>query len=262
VTTVHGLNSPGRYSAIMTTGERVICVSTTVRDFLRKHYPDVDPQRLRVIPRGIDPQAFPHGHKPDAAWRARFAAEFPMLAGRPLLVLSGRGSRLKNHAHAVRALALLSTRYGIDAGLFMPGAREAGRDAYLADMTELAVELGVADRVVATRPRDDVRDVYAAAQVMLQVSRKPESFGRTALEALSLGVPVVGYAHGGVGELLTQWFPAGAVAVGDVDALADRIAAVLRSPTVPGPVTGYALSDMQADTLALYRELVDAPVPA
>ena len=32
VTTVHGLNSPGWYSAIMTRGERVICVSNTVRD--------------------------------------------------------------------------------------------------------------------------------------------------------------------------------------------------------------------------------------
>ncbi|MGD4883875.1 glycosyltransferase, partial [Xanthomonas citri pv. citri] len=29
VTTVHGLNSPSRYSAVMTYGERVICVSKT-----------------------------------------------------------------------------------------------------------------------------------------------------------------------------------------------------------------------------------------
>jgi hypothetical protein len=32
ITTVHGLNSPSRYSAIMARGERVICVSRTVRD--------------------------------------------------------------------------------------------------------------------------------------------------------------------------------------------------------------------------------------
>jgi glycosyltransferase involved in cell wall biosynthesis len=31
VTTVHGLNSPSRYSAIMARGERVVCVSETVR---------------------------------------------------------------------------------------------------------------------------------------------------------------------------------------------------------------------------------------
>ncbi|MET0718725.1 MAG: glycosyltransferase, partial [Pseudoxanthomonas sp.] len=34
VTTMHGLNSPSRYSAVMTRGERVICVSDTVRDYL------------------------------------------------------------------------------------------------------------------------------------------------------------------------------------------------------------------------------------
>jgi hypothetical protein len=41
VTTVHGLNSPSRYSAVMTSGERVICVSNTVRDYVQRHYPTV-----------------------------------------------------------------------------------------------------------------------------------------------------------------------------------------------------------------------------
>ncbi|MEO6154851.1 MAG: glycosyltransferase, partial [Thermomonas sp.] len=55
VTTAHGLNSPSRYSAIMTRGERVICVSNVVREHLLAHYPRSDPQLLQVIPRGIDP---------------------------------------------------------------------------------------------------------------------------------------------------------------------------------------------------------------
>jgi len=59
VTTMHGLNSPSAYSAIMARGERVICVSETVRDYLLRHYPKTDPATLRVIPRGIDPSAFP-----------------------------------------------------------------------------------------------------------------------------------------------------------------------------------------------------------
>lgn len=49
VTTAHGLNSPGRYSAIMTRGERVIAVSHTVRDYLISHY-EIDPERIVVIP--------------------------------------------------------------------------------------------------------------------------------------------------------------------------------------------------------------------
>ena len=58
VTTVHGLNSPSRYSAIMARGERVVCVSQSVRAHVLRHYPATDPRCLRVIPRGIDPAAF------------------------------------------------------------------------------------------------------------------------------------------------------------------------------------------------------------
>ena len=67
---MHGLNSPSYYSSIMTRGERVICVSNTVRDYVLHHYPRTDPARLTVIPRGVDPDEFPFGYQPDDAWRA------------------------------------------------------------------------------------------------------------------------------------------------------------------------------------------------
>jgi hypothetical protein len=59
VTTVHGLYSVSRYSAIMTRGERVIAVSETVRDYLRRGYPGLPAERIQVIPRGVDPVEFP-----------------------------------------------------------------------------------------------------------------------------------------------------------------------------------------------------------
>ena len=65
ITTVHGLNSPGRYSAVMARGERVICVSDTVRRYVLQHYPDTKADFLRVIPRGIDPDQFPRVPVPD-----------------------------------------------------------------------------------------------------------------------------------------------------------------------------------------------------
>jgi len=108
VTTMHGLNSPGRYSAIMATGERVICVSNTVRDYLLAHYPATDPQRLRVIPRGVDPAQFPQVAASDRRPRQAVDALYPSLAGDgPLLLLPGRGTRLKGHAHALHLLAAL-----------------------------------------------------------------------------------------------------------------------------------------------------------
>ena len=127
VTTAHGLNSPGAYSAIMVRGERVICVSNCVRDHLLRHYPHIDPARLTVIPRGIDPDEFPFGFQPDDAWRAQFFAQWPRLDGGVLLTLPGRGTRLKGHADAIELLAGLRAR-GLDARLLLLGARQPGRE--------------------------------------------------------------------------------------------------------------------------------------
>lgn len=258
VTTVHGLNSPGRYSGILLRGERVICVSDTVRQWVDRHYAHVDRDKLVVIPRGVDPAAFPRGHRPSAEWRAAIERRHPALAGVPVLLLPARGTRLKNHADAIEALARLREAHGLEAGLWLLGARDPEREAYVAELEALAARRGVAARVAITEPRSDIVDAYGMAAVVLQVSNKPESFGRTVVEALSVGVPVAGYAHGGVGELLRELLPAGAVPLGDVEALVGVVAQWLReAPEVPSPAR-YDLARMQEATLALYAEIVEA----
>ena len=262
VTTVHGLNSPSRYSAIMTRGERVICVSDTVRDYVLQHYPQTDPQRLCVIPRGIDPAAFPSAdlQADRLAARARVAATHAALGGDgPLLLLPGRGTRLKGHVDALALLAALRAD-GCDARLWMPGAREPGREAYLAELEAEAARLGVTGALAMTEATAAIAEAYAASDLVLQVSRKPESFGRTVIEGLSVGRPVVGWAHGGVGELLRELLPAGAVAPFDAAALLASARALLAPPdaglsaTMPARLQRYSLAAMQAATLSLYRD--------
>lgn len=255
VTTVHGLNSPGRYSAILTRGERVICVSDTLRDYVLQNYPRLDPARITVITRGIDPAEFPRGHRASEKWRSHFFAEFPQLAGGKLLVLPGRGTRLKGHRDAVELLANLRA-HGVDARLLLLGAREAGREAYITEIEALAREHGVFDHFAITPPRSDVREVYSISDLILQLSTQPESFGRTVVEALALGRPVLGYAHGGVGELLAQLYPQGAVPLGDTATLRDRALELLNAAPPVALLEKYRLADMQAATLALYDDVV------
>ena len=255
VTTVHGLNSPSRYSAVMLSGERVICVSRTVREYVLRHYPATDPGRLQVIERGIDPAAFPRAPLPDVDARKAVAARDPALGGDgPLLLLPGRGTRLKGHVDGLRLLAALR-RDGSDARLWMPGARQAGRQAYVVELERHARDLGVADAVAMTEPTAAIVQAYAASDLVLQLSHKPEAFGRTVLEAMAVGRPVLGWAHGGVGELLQQWWPAGAVVPFDEPALAHAAAALLaRPPPLPGTMPD-GLRAMQQATLALYEQL-------
>ena len=258
VTTVHGLNSPSRYSAIMTAGDRVICVSQTVHDFVLRHYPRTDPDKLRVIPRGIDPAQFAHAPWPDATARAQVAATYPQLGGDgPLLLLPGRGTRLKGHADALHLLADLGAHVP-DARLWMPGTREAGREAYVAELEQLARTLGVAGRIAITAPTSAIAQAYAAADLVLQLSRKPEAFGRTVLEALAVGRPLLGWAHGGVGELLAQYQPQGAVPPFDRGALAQAACALIAQPPPPPVTMPHTLRAMQDATLAVYEELAAA----
>jgi len=257
VTTVHGLNTPGRYSSILLRGERVIAVSQTLRDYMLSHYAWLEPSRVRVIPRGIDPDAFPYGHRPDDTWHKAFFAEFPNLAGAPLLTLPARGTRLKGHHDAIELVAELKRR-GIDVRLLLLGVIEPGREAYVAELRTLIHTRGLDSQVALTPPRADVRDIYAISSLVLQLSNKPESFGRTVIEALSLCRPVLGYAHGGVGELLAELYPAGRVPPSDQERLVERAAELLRvAPPIP-MLQSYRLSDMQHATLALYDELTAA----
>lgn len=262
VTTVHGLNSPGWYSGVMTRGERVICVSETVRRYVLQHYPAVDAGKLQVIARGIDPNQFPHAPTPDPAARRAIAALHPALAGEgPLLLLPGRGTRLKGHVDALRLLAALRAQ-GSDARLWLPGARETGREDYIAEMEGEAVTLGIADAVAFTAATSRIAEAYAASDLVLQLSRKPEAFGRTVIEALSVSRPVLGWAHGGVGELLSELQPQGAVPAFDAGTLVDTAQALLARPPSPLATMPYTLRAMQDATLALYQELADEPFPA
>lgn len=259
VTTVHGLNSPSRYSAVMTRGERVICVSGTVRDYVLRHYPRVDAARLRVIERGIDPAAFPRAPMPDRDARAWAAGLHPALGGDgPLLLLPGRGTRLKGHADALALLGNLRDE-GVDARLWLPGAREAGREQYIADLEREAALGGFVGALAFTPPTDDIARAYAASDLVLQLSHKPEAFGRTVVEAMAVGRPVLGWNHGGVGEQLTRWQPGGAVAPFDDDDLHRKAHELLTHPPSPAATIPDSLRAMQEATLAVYAELVDEP---
>ncbi len=254
VTTMHGLNSPGRYSSIMVRGERVILVSHAVRDFVLSHYPWVDQSRLVVIPRGVDPEEFPFGYAPEPEWVARFESDYPALRGAPLLTLPGRGTRLKGHADAIALHADLKDR-GMETRLLLLGILERGREAYVEEMRKLAANRGVSDTVVFSPQRSDVRDVLAHSSLVLQLSNYPESFGRTVVEALALCRPVLGYAHGGVGSLLAELYPAGRVQPGNPERLVERAAELLRLAPPIHPLKDYTLEAMQSSVLEVYRQL-------
>lgn len=258
VTTVHGLYSVSRYSSIMARGERVIAVSRAAADYVQEHYARWVGDRLVVVPRGIDTDAFPRGFQPSAAWTAAFEGSLRGARSAPRLLIAGRWGRRKGHGTLIALLAGLHER-GVRAVGLIAGGCGTRDQRYRRRVLAAARQAGVDGALVELGERRDLKEIYAASDVVLSLSEKPESFGRTVLEALSIGTPVVGYAHGGVAELLDAYFPQGAVRPGDVSGLIRTVAGLLDRPPPVAKVTGHRLADMQAQTLRVYSELASNP---
>ncbi len=249
VTTVHGLYSVKRYSSIMARGDRVIAVSRTAADYVTKHYKPWLKRDPVVVYRGIDPDEFPYGHRPDASFLDRWRWQCHQLAEHKTVLLPGRLSRLKGGRDLLYWLQCTT----VPARLLLTARPDD--DVNAARLYRFFEEHGVANKVVWLGLQERMADVYAAVDVVVNASRKPESFGRTVAEALAVGTPVVGYDHGGVGEILQAVYPHGRVPVGDRRALACRLDEVLVKPWPVPDKQPFLLSDMLRRTYVLYQDL-------
>jgi glycosyltransferase involved in cell wall biosynthesis len=258
VTTVHGLYGVSRYSRIMTRGERVIAVSNTVRDYILREYPDTLPWCIQVIHRGVDGADYPHGWKPETAWQQAFFAQFPQAAGKLLLTLPGRITRLKGHEDFIELIARLKRR-GLPVHGLIVGGASSSKQRYLHKLRYRVRSMGLAGDISLTGQRDDLKNILAMSNLVLSLSSQPESFGRTTLEALRLGVPTAGYDHGGVGEILRTIYPAGLLPLDRIDETCQRIDQLLQHPEPVPAGDFFPLQAMLDQTLALYEQLARTP---
>ena len=258
VTTAHGVYSVNRFSEVMTRGECVIAVSETVRDYLRESFPRIEMARVRVIHRGVDSRQFPPGYRPTPQWTDGWFRQFPELKDKFVLTLPGRLTRLKGHQAFLSLLARMAEGdHGVH-GLIVGDADSSGK-AYAEGLRQEVRRRKLP--ITFAGHRDDMRDVYASSDLVLSLSSQPESFGRTVVEALNIGVPVLGYDHGGVGEVLAGAFPEGRIPVGDEEALFAGVREFRSNPLRPVTPVPFTRDAMLAKTLSLYSELAGASPP-
>jgi glycosyltransferase involved in cell wall biosynthesis len=115
----------------------------------------------------------------------------------PLLVTGGRLHFFKGQQQAVTAFAQIAARHAT-ARLVILGDRGWFRDSLAAQ----AADLGLADRVSfpGFLDRAAYHDCLAAASLFLNLSMYLDPFPTVNLEAMALGVPVVGTCYGGTPE--------------------------------------------------------------
>lgn len=255
VSTVHGFYSVNFYSAVMTRGERIIAVSSSIENYIHEHYPKTPHDIIRVIPRGIQLENYGADHHPDADWMKKWKSENPSLDGKCVMLLPGRITRLKGHEDYFRLIAALN-KEGYSVHGLIAGDTHPKKRAYMDELKASVKELGVEERITFLGHRSDIREVMSVSTIVCALSQQPESFGRTVLEALALGKPVLGYDCGGVGELLTTLFPAGRVPLADQKALLETARTLVTQPTKPSAVgEPFTLEAMCQATLDVYAEL-------
>ena len=251
VTTVHGLYSISKYSAVMTKADAVISVSNTVKRYIYENYPRVEKRVVHLIFRCVDTNQFPYNYRPDDSWLSNWYNRYPTLKDRFVVTLPGRLSRQKGHEEFIRIIAK-AVRDNLPISGLVVGDINTKND-YIDSLMSAVKDQHLP--VIFSGHRKDIREIYAISDVVLSLAAKPESFGRTVLEPLSLGVPVIGYNHGGVGEILAALFPQGLVSPHDLVELYQTILAFNASPPFVPETHLFSLETMQMQTLELYESL-------
>ncbi|EEF79989.1 glycosyltransferase family 4 protein [Methylophaga thiooxydans] len=255
ITTVHGTYSVNAYSNIMTKGEQIIVISNMIREYVLNNY-RVSAEKLTLNYRGVSDQAHPYGYRPDAQWLQRWYDAHPETDQKQLICLPARLTRWKGQRDFIEIIAQLKQSHPNVHGLIV-GDVQKGKTAFLEELKRYAAQLGISDNISFTGHRSDIREVMAVSDIVMSLSLQPEAFGRTAIEALSLGVPVIAYSHGGVAEQMSAVLPSGLVAVGDTQQAAELALSWLKIPPSVPTKHPFSLSNMLDNTLKVYRKALN-----
>jgi D-inositol-3-phosphate glycosyltransferase len=167
----------------------VVAGTVDERDQLVRFY-GADPERIAIVPQGVDSTIFAPGDRVLARRALR-------LDEAPTLLFVGRIQPLKGVDLAIETLARLHAPRATLLVVGGPSGPEG--EAELTRVHALVEELGLEARVrfVPPQPHDRLATYYQAADVCVVPSRA-ESFGLVALEAAACGTPVVAANVGGL----------------------------------------------------------------
>ena len=176
---------------------------------------------IHVVPvYGVDTTIFAPSQEPKCAIKARL--NLPTTGA--LILFSSRIAPEKDSETLLGAVRRL-----LDSGRdILLLHRSGGYKAFLRD----AERFGIGRRVIATdavHPHRQLAPDYQACDVCVQASRE-EGLGFSPLEALACGTPVIASAVGGLRETIVDGRTGWTYPVGDVEALARSIEAVLDDP--------------------------------
>lgn len=252
ITTVHGPYTVNRYSKIMVSGERIIAISQYIKNYILENYPDVDENKIELIHRGISKENFPFGFKPSDEWTRSWNDNYPQLSNKFIITLPGRVTRWKGHNDFIDIITK-AINDGLNVHGLIAGGTDPGKEGYLKELKSLINAKNMSYHFTFLGQRNDMKEIMSISNIVLSLAKIPEAFGRTALEALCLGIPVIAYDHGGAAEVLTEMFPEGKAAPLGTDRVNSIINKFYNSMPQVKDKNAFTLDAMLDKTISIYN---------
>ena len=181
----------------------IIAVSNGMREDILRSYPAIDPERVKVVHNGIDLEAWKHpqGEETDAAAAATLK-RLGIDPDRPTVVFVGRITRQKGLPHLLRACEQLPADVQVILCAGAPDTPEikAEVEGLVARLREKRTGVVWIEEML---PRPELIAVLAASDVFVCPSVY-EPLGIVNLEAMAVGLPVVGSATGGIPDVIVD----------------------------------------------------------
>ena len=181
----------------------VIAVSNGMREDILRSYPAVDPERVKVVHNGIDLEDW--ARPEDAEFEALTAAvqeRFGIDPQRPTVVFVGRVTRQKGLPHLLRAVEMLPPQVQVILCAGAPDTKEIKEEVDTAVAALQAQRTGVV-LIEEMLPHRELQAVLASSDVFVCPSVY-EPLGIVNLEAMAMGLPVVGSATGGIPDVIVD----------------------------------------------------------
>ncbi len=151
------------------------------------------------------------------------------------VLMLGRINRIKGQEILLAALAALrpEIRERIETRIVGSAFEDPGLEIAL---RESVTSAGLDSHVSVEPFLDDPTPLYRWADVVAVPSRRPESLGRVAIEAMAFGRPPLASAIGGLREVVEDGITGRLLPPGDADALAQALAEIVDKPDILAPM--------------------------
>ena len=206
------------------------------RHTARAFDPSGQARRMEVIDNPIDLSRFDPGSLDRGRTRARLG-----VGDGPLLGVIGQITPWKGQEDAIRALPLIRRVHPgaqllvVGEAKFVAAATRFDNRAYEAGLHAAVEQLGLGDAVRFLGERDDVPALMHALDLCL-VPSWDEPFGRTVVEAMAVGTPVLATSVGGPAEIVEEGRTGFLVEPRSPELLAARALELLRRDELRGTV--------------------------